>query len=137
MCHNYFRNHIMGGILTFLGPGNSQEDEQLKKLNERKIRQDDIIKEIKDIESCIYCYVDHRLEKLLLPWAEKAYPWDLDCQLLSTIREEPKDRTENCSHCPKGPKYSPKIIDKLFDKQTDDCHCGEIHTSTEDMTGIR
>ena len=92
----------MGGILTFFGPGNSQEDEQLKKLNERKVRQDDIIKELKEIESCIYCYVDHRLEKLVLPWAENAYPLDLDCELLATIREGQKDKTETCSNCPKG-----------------------------------
>ena len=83
----------MGGVLTSFGPRNSQEDEQLKKLNERKVRQVDIIKELRDIESCIYCYVDHRLEKLLVPWAENTYPWDLDCKPLSTTRKEQNVQT--------------------------------------------
>ena len=40
------------------------------------------------------------------------------------------------SHCPKGSKYSPLIIDRLFDKETDQCHCRGVHTSSEDITNL-
>ena len=74
-----------------------------------------------------------------MPWVQKEYPWDLDCELLSTFREEPQDRTKSCYHCSKGPMvhhYSSRIIDKIFDKETEACHCGDIHTSTENVTSL-
>ena len=72
-----------------------------------------------------------------MPWAEKVYPWDLDCEFLSTIREEPQDKTKSFYYCSKGPMvhhYSSRIIDKIFDKETEACHCGNIYTSTESLS---
>ena len=97
----------MGGVLTLFNAGFNQEGDQLKMLDERKVKQDKIIDEIKEIENCIYCYVDKRLEKILLPWANKNYPWDMNSELLTTIREEPDQKSESpCFHSSKDSKYS-------------------------------
>ena len=107
----------MGGVLTLFSTGFNQEDEQLKMLDERKAKQTKIIKAIREIENCIYCYVDKRLELLLIPWANKSYPWDMNSELLKTIREGQEHKNESpCAHSSKDPKYSPRIINSLFDK---------------------
>ena len=62
-----FRNYNMGQILSFLASEESQDDVKLRQLAQRKVEQDKIIHEIRSIEKCVYCYVDQRIEKLLMP----------------------------------------------------------------------
>ena len=88
----------MGQLLSFLPflvPGENQEDIQFRQLTQRKIEQDKIINQIRSIENCVYYYLDNRIEKLLMPWAQKEFPWDLNSEMLSTFREKPQDQTKN------------------------------------------
>ena len=48
----------MGAILSMFGDGLNQEDEQCKNSDkDKKARHDELIKEIKDLERCAYCYL--------------------------------------------------------------------------------
>ena len=44
------------------------------------------------------CCVDQRIEKLLMPFAQKEFPWDLNSEMPSTFREKPQDQTKSCYH---------------------------------------
>ena len=53
--------------LSFLVPGGNQANIQSEHLDARKLEQDRVISELKSMDQCIYCYLDVRLEILLLP----------------------------------------------------------------------
>ena len=59
----------MGGIWSF----SKHRDEIVSRQKQQQL----IIREIESIEACCYCYIDMRLEALLLPYANKAYSWGL------------------------------------------------------------
>ena len=73
-----FRNYNMGQILSFFAPGENQEDKKLKQIAQRRIKQDEIINEIKAIEQCIYCFIDHKIEK---PKKNILGIWIVNCYL--------------------------------------------------------
>ena len=68
----------MGGIWS--------DSQHRCELISRQRRQQSIIREIEANEACIYCYIDSRLQCLLLPYARKEYPWDTDCDILPHFR---------------------------------------------------
>ena len=108
----------MGGIWSFFNP---KED-----TTSRQIQQQLVIKEIEAIEACVYCYIDDRLKTLLIPYATKSYPWDIQCDILPHFREKSDSQSRKCYHCLKGQlkdHFSCQIIDKIFQKKTQKCQC--------------
>ena len=116
----------MGGIWSNF---TRQEDN-----NSRQIQQQIVIKEIQLIENCVYCYIDQRLETLLLPYATKSYPWDIQTDILPHFRDNPDYQSRKCYHCRKGQlkdHFSCQVIDKIFQKQTQNCQCDPSSESSE------
>ena len=74
----------------------------------------------------MYCYLDNRLQTLLLPYAFKSYPWDQSCDILTYFREKSKSQPKSCYHCLKGSlvdHFSCQVIDQIFQKRTQKCQC--------------
>ena len=110
----FFRK-IMGGIWSFFYPKEDLASRQ------RHRQQQLIIQEIESIEACVYCYLDNRLQTLLLPYASKSYPWDQSCDILPYFRERSESQSKSCYHCLKGSlidHFSCQIIDQIFKKNT-------------------
>ena len=108
----------MGGIWSFFNP---KED-----TTSRQIQQQLVVKEIEAIETCVYCYIDKRLKTLLIPYATKSYPWDIQCEILPHFREKTDFPPRTCYHCLQGQlrdHFSCQIIDKIFQKNTQPCQC--------------
>ena len=115
----FFRK-IMGGIWSFFYPKEDLASRQ------RHRHQQLIIQEIESIEACVYCYLDNRLQTLLLPYAFKSYPWDQSCDILPYFREKSKSQPKSCYHCLKGSlvdHFSCQVIDQIFQKRTQKCQC--------------
>ena len=113
----------MGGIWSFFYPREDLASRQ------RHRQQQLIIQEIESIEACVYCYLDNRLQTLLLPYASKSYPWDQSCDILPYFRERSESQPKNCYHCLKGSlidHFSCQILDQIFQKKTWKCQCSEI-----------
>ena len=110
----------MGGIWS--------DSQRRCELISRQRRQQSIIREIEAIEACIYCYVDCRLQSLLLPYARKEYPWDIlpHCDILPHFKNNINYQQKSCYHCPKGQlqdHVSCNVLDKLYNKTTHRCQC--------------
>ena len=73
----------MGGIWSFF---NHQDA-----ISSRQKQQQIVIKEIEIIEACVYSYIDTRLKVLLIPYANKSYPWDIQGDILPHFKENPDD----------------------------------------------
>ena len=110
----------MGGIWSFFYPREDLASRQ------RHRQQQLIIQEIESIEACVYCYIDNRLQTLLLPYAAKSYPWDQSCDILPYFRERAESQSKSCYHCLKGSLvdlFLCQIIDQIFQKKTQKCQC--------------
>ena len=119
----------MGGIWSFF---NHQED-----IISRQKQQQLIIKEIEMIEACVYCYLDSRLETLLMPYATKSYPWDLQYDILPHFREKSDSQSDRCYHCLKGQlkdHFSCQIIDQIFQKRTQKCQCEDWSADSSEIS---
>ena len=93
---------------------------------QRHREQQLVIQEIQSMEACVYCYLDKRLEILLLPYASKTYPWDKSCDILPHFRGRADSQSKNCYHCTKGSlvdHFTCKIIDQIYSKNTQKCQC--------------
>ena len=120
----------MGGIWSFFYP---KED-----TISRQIQQQLVVKEIEAIETCVYCYIDERLKTLLIPYATKSYPWDIQCEILPHFREKTDSPPRTCYHCLQGQlrdNFSCQIIDKIFQKNTKPCQC-EILSAEDSETSF-
>ena len=53
----------------------SSPQRQSESITRQKLQQS-TIKELADIEKCIYCYIDTRLGHLLGTYSKQKYPWD-------------------------------------------------------------
>ena len=112
----YLFQIIMGSIWSFFNPKEN--------IASRQRQQQLVIKEIESIEACVYCYIDGRLKTLLMPYATRLYPWDLQCEILPHFREKSDSQSRKCYHCLKGQlkdHFSCQIIDKIFQKKTQKC----------------
>ena len=119
----------MGGIWSFFNP---QAD-----IVSRQKQQQLVIKEIELIEACVYCYIDSRLETLLMPYVTKSYPWDIQCDILPHFREKSDSQSRKCYHCLKGQlrdHFSCQIIDKIFQKQTQKCQCEVLSSESSKIS---
>ena len=87
------------------------------------------------MEQCMQCYINKRLETLLLPWAKNEYPWDLNDEILLTLREKSKEEVMY-SHDHKGSQPSSLLIDRLFDKTKDPTLSDEHYESDENIITI-
>ena len=119
----------MGGIWSFFNP---QED-----VVSGQKQQQLIIKEIELIEACVYCYIDSQLETLLMPYATKSYPWDIQCDILPHFREKSDSKSRKCYHCLKGQLkdyFSCQIIDKIFQKKTQECQCEVLSAESSEIS---
>ena len=93
---------------------------------QRHREQQLVIQEIQSMEACVYCYLDKRLEILLLPYASKTYPWDESCDILPYFRGRADSQSKSCYHCAKGSlvdHFTCQIIDQIFQKKTQKCQC--------------
>ena len=121
----------MGGIWSFFY---SREDLASR---QRHRQQQLIIQEIESIEACVYCYLDNRLQTLLLPYASKSYPWDQPCDILPYFRERSESQSKNCYHCLKGSlidHFSCQVIDQIFQKKTQKCQCEVVSTESSEIS---
>ena len=121
----------MGGIWSFFYPREDLASRQ------RHRQQQQIIQEIESIEACVYCYLDNRLQTLLLPYASKSYPWDQSCDILPYFRERSESQPKNCYHCLKGSlidHFSCQIIDQIFQKKTQKCQCGGFSKESSEIS---
>ena len=105
-------------------------------LMSRQKRQMAILREIEAIESCIYCYLDHRLDSLLSPYARKEYPWDMlpHCNILPYFRNNNDYQQKSCYHCPRGQlqdHVSGLVLDTLYNKTTHRCQCGILSEESD------
>ena len=121
----------MGGIWS--------DSKRRCELISRQRRQQSIIREIEAIEAGIYCYVDSRLQCLLLPYARKEYPWDIlpHCDILPHFRNNMNYQPKSCYHCPKGQlqdHLSCTVLDKLYNKTTHRCQCVIPSSEDSDMS---
>ena len=119
----------MGGIWSFF----KHRDEILTRQKQQQL----IIQEIESIEACCYCYIDRRLEALLLPYAHKSYPWDIECDILPYFRENSNYQPNKCYHCLKGQlkdHLTCQIIDKIFQKTTHKCQCEVPSTESSEIS---
>ena len=110
----FFRK-IMGVIWSLFYP---REDLASK---QRHREQQLVIQEIQSMEACVYCYLDKRLEILLLPYASKTYPWDESCDILPYFRGRADSQSKSCYHCTKGSlvdHFTCQIIDHIYNKNT-------------------
>ena len=117
----------MGGIWSFFNP---QAD-----IVSRQKQQQLVIKEIELIEACMYCYIDGRLETLLMPYVSKSYPWDLPCDILPHFREKSDSQSRKCYHCLKGQlrdHFSCQIINKIFQKKK--CQCEVLSEESSEIS---
>ena len=120
----------MGGIWS--------DSKRRCELVSRERRQQSITREIEAIEACVYCYIDSRLQCLLLPYARKEYPWDTDCDILPHFRNNMNYQPKSCYHCLKGQlqdHLSCTVLDKLYNKTTHRCQC-EIPSSEDSEMSI-
>ena len=102
----------------------------------RQKKQMAILEEVKLIESCVYCYLDHRLDLLLSPYGRKEYPWDMlthPWTILPYFRNNDRNNNDyqqkQCYHCPKGPlqnHVSGLVLDTLYNRKTQRCQCGTL-----------
>ena len=121
----------MGGIWSFFY---SREDLASR---QRHRQQQLIIQEIESIEACVYCYLDNRLQTLLLPYASKSYPWDQSCDILPYFRERSESQSKSCYHCLKGSlidHFSCQVIDQIFQKKTQKCQCEVVSTESSEIS---
>ena len=119
----------MGGIWSFF----KHRDEIISRQKQQQL----IIKEIEFIEACCYYYINCRLEELLLPYANKSYPWDIECDILPYFRENSDYQPKKCYHCMKGQlkdHLSCQIIDKILQKTTDKCQCEVPSTESSEIS---
>ena len=119
----------MGGIWSF----SKHRDEIVS----RQRQQQSIIREIESIEACVYCYIDRRLETLLMPYAKKEYPWDIVCDILLHFRKNNNYQPKSCYHCLKGQlrdHLSCQILDKIFNKTTHKCQCEVPSTESSEIS---
>ena len=77
------------------------------------------------------CYVNQRLETLILPWAKNEFPWDLNDEILPPLREKPKEE-RMCSHNDKELKPSSLLIDRQCDKTQDHTLHGDNYQETDE-----
>ena len=121
----------MGGIWSFFY---SREDLASR---QRHRQQQLIIQEIESIEACVYCYLDNRLQTLLLPYASKSYPWDQSCDILPYFRERSESQSKSCYHCLKGSlidHFSCQVIDQIFQKKTQKCQYKVFSTESSEIS---
>ena len=121
----------MGGIWSFFYPREDLASRQ------RHRQQQLIIQEIESIEACVYCYLDNRLQTLLLPYASKSYPWDQSCDILPYFRERSESQSKSCYHCLKGSlidHFSCQVIDQIFQKKTQKCQCEVFSTESSEIS---
>ena len=126
----FFRT-IMGVIWSLFY---SREDLVSK---QRHREQQLVIQEIQSMEACVYCYLDKRLEILLLPYASKTYPWDESCDILPYFRGRADSQFKNCYHCTKGSlvdHFTCKIIDQIYSKNTQKCQCGSFSKESSEIS---
>ena len=131
--YTYFQNLNMGQLwsaLSFLVLGGNWANIQSRQLDQRKLEQDRIISEIRSIENCMYCYLDKRIETLLLPWANREFQWDLNPEILSTFRERPQNQTKSC-HCEAVYTSSESLSNFSYDLSTTEGLTLPLLTDTE------
>ena len=104
---------------------------------QRHREQQLVIQEIQSMEACVYCYLDKRLEILLLPYASKTYPWDKSCDILPHFRGRADSQSKSCYHCTKGSlvdHFTCKIIDQIYSKNTQKCQCELISKESSEIS---
>ena len=119
----------MGGISSF----SKHRDEIVSRQKQQQL----IIREIESIEACCYCYIDRRLEALLLPYVNKAYPWDMECDILPHFRQNYNYQPKSCYHCLKGQlrdHLSCQILDRIFNKTTHKCQSEVPSSESSEMS---
>ena len=72
-----------------------------------------------------------------MPYANKSYPWDIECDILPYFRENSDYQPKKCYHCLKGQlkdHLSCQIIDKIFNKTTHKCQCEVPSTESSEIS---
>ena len=122
-------SEIMGGIWSV----SKHQHEMVS----RQRQQQSIIREIESIEACVYCYIDRRLQTLLMPYTKKEYPWDMECDILPHFRKNNNYKPKSCYHCLKGQlrdHLSCTILDKIYNKTTHRCQCEVLSSEGSEMS---
>ena len=104
----------------------------------RQKKQMAVLEEVKLMETCVGCYLDHRLDFLLSPYGRREYPWDMLTHrwtFLSYFRNNDRNNNEyqqkQCYHCQKGPlqnHVSGLVLDILCNRKNKLIFL-EFHTS--------
>ena len=105
----------------------SSPQRQSESITRQKLQQS-TIKELADIEKCIYCYIDSRLGHLLGTYSKQKYPWDTPpyCYNPQHLKYNRNYQPKECCHCPKGQfrdHASCEVLDRLYGKTTSRCQC--------------
>ena len=112
----------------------------------RQKKQTAVLEEVKLMETCVGCYLDHRLKLLLSPYRKGEHPWDMlphRWTLLSYFRNIDRNNNEykekQCNHCQKGPlenHVSGLVLDILCNRQTQRCQCGTLTEESDEESDI-
>ena len=105
----------------------SSSQRQSESITRQKLQQS-TIKELADIEKCVYCYIDSRLGLLLGTYSKQKYPWDIlpYCYNPLHLKYSRNYQPKECCHCPKGQfrdHVSCEVLDRLYGKTTSRCQC--------------
>ena len=105
----------------------SSPQHQSESITRQKLQQS-TIKELADIEKCVYCYIDSRLGHLLGTYSKQKYPWDITpyCYNPLHLKYSRNYQPKECCHCPKGQfrdHAACEVLDRLYGKTTSRCQC--------------
>ena len=124
----------------------SSPPRQNESISRQKLQQS-TLKELADMEQCVYCYMDSRLGLLLGPYAKQKFPWDTlpYCYNPLHLKYSRNYQPKECCHCPKGQfqdHASCKVLDRLYGKTTSRCQCAapvpdiDLEQYTEDESDL-
>ena len=99
----------------------------------RRIKQTEIIKELKLLESCTDCYLKKKAESLIYPFLEARFPWDdedtdlisilqnreVSEDLQSDLQDRDEDEVQSCDHSSnhKDQHPPPSLVNTMFNNK--------------------
>ena len=119
-------NYIMPSTLNESEPLEDNWNSRNILEEHRRIKQTEIIKELKLLESCTDCYLKRKAESLIYPFLEARFPWDdEDTDLISILQnrkvseDRDEDEVQSCDHSSsyKDQHPPPSLVNTMFNNK--------------------